>query len=269
MGSEWDTAKGGRFGWIAWRSSIMVEAKRVLKPGSHGVVSALSRRSQWMATALEDAGFEIRDVITPTVARLPRSQASLKPSSEHWVLVRKRGKGLLNIDACRIETGDKINGRERTKPIYDGGQAVGINDYKQHELGRWPANVVLSEHVAAELGDKARYFYCPKASKSERERGLDELPKKFLATMGDGIGKREHNESELGAFVANNHPCVKPLALMRWLTRLVTPAGGLVVDPFAGSCSGGVAAVEEGFRWIGCDLSAEYVEIGKARLDLL
>ena len=84
--------------------------------------------------------------------------------------------------------------------------------------------------------------------------------------MGVGIGQREHNKDQPSAYVANTHPTVKSLALMRWLTRLVCPASGIVIDPFAGSCSGGVAAIQEGCQWIGCELSPEYAEIGKARL---
>jgi len=85
--------------------------------------------------------------------------------------------------------------------------------------------------------------------------------------MGDGIGEREHNKDQQSAYVANNHPTVKALALMRWLTCLVCPEGGTVIDPFAGSASGGVAALQEGFCWRGCELSPEYAEIAKARID--
>ena len=85
--------------------------------------------------------------------------------------------------------------------------------------------------------------------------------------MGDGIGEREHNKEQPSAYVANTHPTVKALALMRWLTRLVCPEGGSVIDPFAGSCSGGIAAIQEGFFWRGCELSPEYAAIGEARLE--
>lgn len=83
--------------------------------------------------------------------------------------------------------------------------------------------------------------------------------------MGDGIGERPHNKDQQSVYVANNHPTVKPLALMRWLTRLVCLEGETVVDPFAGS--GSVAAVQPDYRWIGCELSEEYAEIAKARID--
>src|SRR5690625_4652103 len=84
--------------------------------------------------------------------------------------------------------------------------------------------------------------------------------------MGDGIGKREHNPSQKGAYNGNNHPTVKPIDLMAWLVRLVTPAGGTVLDPFAGSGSTLVAAKREGFGFIGVELTEEYIPIIEARV---
>jgi len=373
MGKDWDKAKGGRDNWIAWLVERMQETRRVLKPGAFGLVWALPRTSHWTATALEDAGFDIRDIITHLNGQgFPKGQACLKPAAEHWVLIRNPvkgsiknnpfGLGNLNIDACRIPTTETIEGRERSKPIHGGGQSLG-NDYQQHKQGRWPANVVLSHsedckgvglkeikgakpkqerqpiddqnnygngrksglggkgnevvgiwdcspdcpvrmldaqslangmHPAGgrsskvintnancvaynmsgavdmfRFGDKggaSRFFYCAKPSRRERDQGLEFLEKKYLATMGDGIGQREHNQNQPSAFVANHHPTVKSLALMRWLTKLVCPVGGLVLDPFAGSCSGGMGAIQEGCRWAGCELSPEYAKIGQARL---
>src|SRR5690625_6777988 len=83
--------------------------------------------------------------------------------------------------------------------------------------------------------------------------------------MGDGIGKREHNPSQKGAYNGNNHPTVKPTDLMAWLVRLVTPEGGTVLDPFAGSGSTAVAAKREGFGFIAIEREAEYIEIIEAR----
>ena len=104
--------------------------------------------------------------------------------------------------------------------------------------GRWPANLIHdgSEEPTGLLGDAARFFYCAKASKKDR---------------GDG----------------NTHPTVKPTELMRYLCRLVTPPGGVVLDPFMGSGSTGKAAVLEGFRFIGCELSPEYLNIAQARIN--
>jgi site-specific DNA-methyltransferase (adenine-specific) len=112
----------------------------------------------------------------------------------------------------------------------------------------------------------ANFFYASKASRKERNLGCDELPAKFTATMNDGIGGREHNPDQPNAWNGNHHPTVKPISLMRYLTRLVTPPGGLVLDPFAGSGSTGVACVNEGFRWLLIDENPEYVQIARARV---
>lgn len=116
-----------------------------------------------------------------------------------------------------------------------------------------------------DTGGASRFFYTAKASRSEREAGL-RGDKHFAATMGSGIGAREHDPSEPRAYVRNTHPTVKPVDLMRWLVRLVTPLGGTVLDPFLGSGTTGVAALQEGCRFIGIEREAQYVEIAKARI---
>lgn len=119
----------------------------------------------------------------------------------------------------------------------------------------------MIDRIAAQgrtLGAPAlsRLFYAAKASRIEREAGLDLLPKRSAAIFS-GSG---------GAPRANQHPTVKPLALMRWLVRLVAPEGGLVLDSFAGSGSTGCAAVLEGRRFLGIEAEGAYVQIAKARL---
>ena len=172
-------------------------------------------------------------------------------------------------------------------------------------LGRWPANVILDEEAARALdeqsgerksgdwngqltgdsknghlagkqarpffyvgdsGGASRFFYTAKASKADREDGLEGMPRRFMATMGDGIDAREHNPEQPSAHVRNVHPTVKPTDLMRWLCRLVTPPGGTVLDPFCGSGSTGVAANAEGFDFIGIEREADYVEIARRRI---
>ena len=98
-----------------------------------------------------------------------------------------------------------------------------------------------SDEVSETLGSAARFFYCAKASKRDRDEGLD--------------GSR------------NVHPTVKPTDLMRYLCRLVTPPGGVVLDPFMGSGSTGKAAMLEGFRFIGVEREPEYIEIARARIE--
>jgi len=125
--------------------------------------------------------------------------------------------------------------------------------------GRWPSNV----------------YYCPKASRSEREAGLAEAGIEPVAGF-DAVGRAEGSAGldnpragagRAAATVRNSHPTVKPIALMSWLVRLVTPPGGLVVDPFAGSGTTGIAAASQGFRFIGCELDERFVRIARARID--
>lgn len=114
-------------------------------------------------------------------------------------------------------------------------------------------------------GGASRFFYTAKASRSERERGLDGQPRKPGGAHRHGqgsIGSKDGRDRPVG----NHHPTVKPLALMRYLVRLVTQPGELVLDPFTGSGSTGVACVEEGRRFIGIELSPEYAEIARRRI---
>lgn len=141
-------------------------------------------------------------------------------------------------------------------------------------VGRWPANFMYdgSEEATAELGDAARFFYAAKASRSEREEGCDDLPARTGAEAverAEGAASLRSPRTGAGRTaesVRNSHPTVKPTQLMRYLCRLVTPPGGTVLDPFTGSGSTGRGAVLEGFDFIGCELSPEYAEIARARI---
>lgn len=461
MGKDWDSNKGGRDNWIAWMTEVMRECLRVLKPGAHGFVWAIPRTSHWTATALENAGFDVRDVVTHLFGsgfpksldiskaidkaagaerevvglenpyadgkirratgnisnandnvkfaseykledgmraiKAPATEAAkqwqgwgtaLKPASEHWILVRKKdivdpceeialsvipsttltlhglkeaedllvrmladssepqearekilqlgravngldttamsllaksvdsidlsivsswknisdadlekvktfitsmvtkriteskisncspsqstpndttlapssehyilirkpcsektvaanvlkhGTGGINIDGCRIEGASWS--RDRTKEKSDKSETFenGFKNILQQSnpQGRFPANLILDEVAAESLGVNARYFYCAKASKRER---------------GDG----------------NTHPTVKSIKLMTYLCRMITPPNGTVLDPFMGSGSTGVAAVKEGFKFVGIEQSSEYLEIAKRRIE--
>jgi site-specific DNA-methyltransferase (adenine-specific) len=116
-------------------------------------------------------------------------------------------------------------------------------------------------------GSAARFFYCAKASKADRDEGLGHLPE-TQCSVGDPRPGGDFNErlGKTPGVRRNNHPTVKPTALMRYLCRLVTPPGGTVLDPFMGSGSTGKAAMLEGFRFIGIEREAEYLEIAKARI---
>jgi site-specific DNA-methyltransferase (adenine-specific) len=181
---------------------------------------------------------------------------------------------------------------------------------KLKELGRWPANVIHdgSEEVLEGFpqtapskaggmtsrsgeglefgmgtaprtghddlgGSAARFFYCAKASKAERNAGLEGFEVKQSVGGGGGIGDYlDDVNSASGKFgsekapASNFHPTVKPLALMRYLVKMVTPPNGVVLDPFLGSGSTAVACVLEGFGWIGCEMTEEYFPIIEARV---
>ena len=135
--------------------------------------------------------------------------------------------------------------------------------------GKYSGGVGMPTYNHGDSGNASRFFksikYCPKASKSERNAGLDVIEdgnkRPQGEAFGDGSAITEHSERK-----GNFHPTVKPIALMEYLIKMVTPNGGTVLDPFAGSFSTGVAAVKNGFDFIGIEREEEYIKIGKARI---
>jgi site-specific DNA-methyltransferase (adenine-specific) len=272
----------------SWSESWAREAYRALKPGGHLLSFGGTRTFHRLTCAIEDAGFEIRDCLSWLYGSgFPKSHnlgngwgTALKPAWEPIIMARKpligtvaanverHGTGALNIDACRIAgapwRAHDATGLAEVKFFTEGNAKVIHKE--PHDLGRWPANVVLDEDAAAMLGESSRFFYTAKASRSERNAGLDGMPERFTATMNDGIGVRHHAEDEPRAYTKNHHPTVKPIALMRWLVRIVTPPNGLVLDPFMGSGTTGIACALEGFGFIGIEQDAEYIEIARRRI---
>lgn len=263
------------------------ECLRVLKPGAHLAAFGGTRTAHLLACGLEEAGFELRDVLMwiqgqgfPAERQLPHGQGSrLKPAYEPILLARrplddctleqnlaKYGTGALNIDACRIGLSSQdCPGEGRTHK----------QNFAANAKGRWPANLLLSHGQRCtnarcerdcpieRLGERHRFFYAAKAPRREREAGCEELPRRVVQTFKIGA----HNEQLCNANpVANIHPTVKPIELMRWLVRLLTPPGGLVLDPFTGSGSTGAAAVLEGARFLGIEREAIYLPIARARI---
>lgn len=337
MGQTWD---GGD---VAFRPETWAEVLRVLKPGGHLLAFSGTRTYHRMAVAIEDAGFEVRDMIawhygsgfpksldvskaidkaagaerevvgqgfrkndrdavslkmgrvsdefditapaTDAAKQWQGYGTALKPATEPICLARKTlseksvaanvlkwGTGALSIDGCRIGTDGGTTRGEQGERLKDEKQGFRGNSVIQPlNAGRWPANLVHdgSDEVVAgfpadagggkpkeggcpvstvynpggsrsqvwhqDEGSAARFFYCAKATTEERGEG-------------------------------NNHPTVKPVALMRWLTRLVTPKGGVVLDPFMGSGSTALACDAEQFDFIGCELSADYAAIAEKRI---
>jgi DNA modification methylase len=134
----------------------------------------------------------------------------------------------------------------------------------RHYEGGWGA-VDNGSRTEMGEGSAARFFYCAKANKTDRNEGLDEFPM-IKGGLMNGVETRP-NKPTNHPIRANHHPTVKPTDLMRYLCRLVTPPNGTVLDPFTGSGSTGKAATLEGFNFIGIEQSAEYVEIATARIN--
>jgi site-specific DNA-methyltransferase (adenine-specific) len=115
-------------------------------------------------------------------------------------------------------------------------------------------------------GSAARFFYCAKASKADRDEGCEGLPVVRVKMNNGNDADGDPVSDRFTKMARNTHPTVKPTDLMRYLCRLVTPPGGVVLDPFTGSGSTGKAALLEGFRFVGIEREAEYVEIARARI---
>ena len=134
------------------------------------------------------------------------------------------------------------------------------------ENNGWGMNTTAADfaHLPdAGTGSAARFFYCAKASKKDRDEGMDGFELNYVARENGFSDKLSDTKKPR----ANNHPTVKPSDLMAYLCRLVTPPGGVVLDPFMGSGSTGKAAVREGFGFIGCEMSPEYMAIARARIE--
>lgn len=415
LGLDWDKDKGGRKQWINWLTQVMSECHRILKPGAHGFVWAIPRTSHWTGIALEEAGFEIKDVIThlfgsgfpksvaidkaidrakytstddlfritdwirerrdelkltnkepdeiagvkggachwtakrpfgqphaPTKERWeklevvlgpapqwlndlikpaheigenwskrtvvghytkdaggiggmafrstdhsktkPTSDLSkpwegwgtaLKPASEHWILIQKpisehniaanilkHGVGGINIDSSRVPIKGTIPSTVNLD-FQDGGflwdaKTRSKNSiYHQHPKGRFPSNVVIT---------RTNHSDCPAKiinNQSARELEVTEYFKNFKMEAPFLYCKKP-SKNEKGE--NNIHPTVKPLRLMRYLSKMITPSGGVVLDPFMGSGTTGVAALFESFNFIGIERDETYFQIANKRL---
>ena len=294
MGKKWD--------YDVPSTEIWAECLRVLKPGGYLLAFAGTRTQHRMAVRIEDAGFEIRDMLAWMYGSgFPKSHnldgehqgwgTALKPAMEPITMARKSfkatvaqnvqewGTGAINIDVCRIpvDADDPVN-----KAVWHCKPQQVYGQYADHvdgvtrsaappDLGRWPANVMHdgSAEILQGMGEAARFFYTPKACKDDRDDGCEMMEERWKAgysytdtpgNAADGMFKDRETLKR------NFHPTVKPTDLMRYLCRMVTPTGGVVLDPFTGSGSTGRGAVLEGFRFIGCEMDADYIEIAKARI---
>lgn len=305
-------------GFQSAMAPVFAEALRVSKPGAHLLCFGGTRTYHRMACAIEDAGWEIRDCVMwvygsgmphgQNVAKMAAKKypgeaeswegwnTQLKPAWNPIILARKpldgtvaknalvHGTGAINVDACRVETDERLythgdeGGKRKAGNAY--GTFAGMEAHRSsgQEIGRYPANLVhdgsqevldlfpdskgqqgaikgtepsrTGEHgiygtyggartpnePRSDSGSAARFFYCAKATRRERGEG-------------------------------NDHPTVKPLALMEWLVKLVTRDDALVLDPFAGSGSTLIACDRLGREFIGIERDPRYCEIARHRLE--
>jgi hypothetical protein len=253
---------------------------RICKPGSMMACAGFPRMIHRLGYIIEDSGWILRDMIMHLFGSgFPKSHnhfglegygTSLKPAWEGWLLcmkpldgtyaqnVQKWGLGGINIYESRIGNDIiKTNAKEKGSSFTTIGNGEGYNGCTESKhKGRWPSNLLLDESATQLLdqqsGIKAsRFFYCPKASSSERNKGLDniKLEKDLL----------KHN---------GRHPTVKPIALMKYIITLLAPPNNpTLLDPFAGSGTTLLAAKHLDINAIGIEKEEEYYNISKTRIE--
>ena len=267
LGSHWDSTG------VSFREETWGEVWCLLKPGAYLAAFSGTRTYHKMATAIDRAGFDIIDMIEWIHGQgVPKSRryeggrgTSIKPAHEPICLARKPkdgtfaendekwGCGLMNIDDARIPLqGKTTEGRFPANVVHDGSDVV-LAEFPQSAGCGNKTRILNNNTIATKdqlglnrkgsfqsvlhgdgMGSAARFMYCAKASKKEKEHGA--------------------------------HTTQKPVNLMRWLIRLLVPHGGIVIDPFLGSGTTAVAAVQEGRRWIGIEKDGGYAAIAEARI---
>ena len=235
-----------------------------------------------------------------TLARKPLSEPTVAANVLKW------GTGGLNIDGCRVgTTGARNNGNSKGTIGSNSIGVYGKAIKKDYNKGRWPANVMHDgSQMVLDLfpdsktgamkkpykyknngfsmgapagntrqihesssGSAARFFYCPKASKSERNAGCEGLEAKQQDPSRKEGNPGGDNPRNRGVHaVKNNHPTVKPIALMQYLITLITPTHGTVLDPFMGSGTTGIACKNLDRGFVGIEMDEHYYEIAKARI---
>lgn len=340
MGKGWDRS-GISFNAETWNKCL-----RVLKPGGYLMAFGGSRTFHRIACAIEDGGFEIRDVVLwlygcgfpksmniglavdkkqgvdnttgeivkgkvntgsgcynwndpahagevkTYVKRIAQNEwrgwgTCLKPAYEPIIVARKPFNGTcvdnvlenrvggLNIDECRIPLGD---GETKDRSVAFGekknseGYGFRNNVSEKSTEGRFPANIIVD---STDGEGWKRYFYCAKATKKDRDEGLEDFQEKSVyerTNVGEGKNVAGGYAGASGS-ARNFHPTVKPTTLMQWLIRLVAPKGAVILDPFMGSGSTGKAVMYDNkernanYDFIGIEMNPEYCEIAKARIN--
>lgn len=336
MARAWDKTD------IVFKAELWREVLRVVKPGAHLLSFGGTRTYHRMACAVEDAGFDIRDSLHWFYfSGFPKSQDAAREWDMHVCTLLGRHcdknypkKRREDDHLCPEAPGREpfVGKRTALRPAHEpvvlarkpldgttienllahGTGTLNIDDVRL-DCGRWPLNIILDEHAAAELdsttshlraggtlkggegqersvvsplslgprgpwasygdsGGASRFVYVPKPGRKERDLGCQYLPLRSAADLTnrepdtDGLRSPRAGAGRTSKGTANSHPTVKPIALMEYLCKLVTPAGGVVLDPFTGSGSTGVGAVRAGFRFVGIEKELEYIAIANARI---
>jgi hypothetical protein len=288
MGAKFDTFKG-RGAFVDWLTPRLAECLRVCRPGAVGLVWALPRTSHWTALAIEDAGWIVEDRIAHLFGTgFPKYKTKLKPACEDWWLCRKSGPLWLGVEECRVGwEGEppKIGtpawgGPQKKLSAVPGGDGETVTRLPPHPAGRWPANLVLDEEAARLLDEQAGELR-PRGNKGPSRTAAQPVScynpcwperdcgDRFNYDNGGGPSRFYYcaKASKKDRGPGNKHPTVKSTALMSWLVRLACPGGGLVLDPFGGTFSTGVACLQTGRRFVGVESDPEYFATGKARME--
>ena len=277
LGNSWDSYKN----CVAFKEETWKSISKTLKPGGYLLIFGASKTFHRLVCAVENSGLKIKDVLMWLYGQgMPKSQnmgkknsdwegwgTGLKPCYEPILLAQKpieektiiknlekHGVGAINIEESRLDSG-----RWPGNVIHDGSDEVeeqfakfgergngwsrnyGVEDYQGRQYGRgvFGGGGYIGETTYCDEGTASRFFYSTKSS----------------------VKERTHNRT-----VENNHPTVKNLELMKYLIKLITPTGGTVYDPFAGSGTTLIAAKDIGFNSVGVEMSEEYCEIIKNRI---
>ena len=231
-------------------------------------------------------GTVANNVLTYGTGALNIDKSRVGTTVETWPATRtysskemSRPGSTLADDAETQSTGEAPAGRWPANVIHDGSDEV-LAGFPTAKGGTWNTTagarhfnndgeptLYQTSKTDNSSGSAARFFYCAKASKSERNAGLEGLEEKAVGALNMRTDAHSVKNGMDTKPAQNFHPTVKPLALMRYLVKLVTPPNGTVLDPFLGSGSTAVAAILEGFEWIGCERTEDYFSIIEARVE--
>lgn len=302
---DYDRTIEGQRQFQRWCTTWAIELLRVLKPGAHLLVCGAPRSSHRMVCGIEDAGFEIRDSIAWLFGQgFPKSHnldgpfdgwgTALKPGHEPIALARKPfdgtieanvarwGVAALNVEECQVDgkrwppnvaldaqAASRLDGQAGTRKSGPNPTRRGGDKFRK-VFGSFKGEASCDPARGADAGGASRFFFVAKPSRLERDFGCDSLP---MRTPGE-CTDREEGSAGITPYAGagrsgggrNPHPTVKPVSLMRWLLRLVVPAGGIVLDPFLGSGTTGMAAVVDGYQFVGIERELDYLVTSDARI---